>query len=109
MSLTLACFEDFTLTLLQDLWLATLIIDYDSFIQAISDLHLQETFLLFTKSQIDFSFITLLLISWASLVAQRLKRLPPMRETQVRSLGQQDPLEKEMQPTPVFLPGESHD
>ena len=32
----------------------------------------------------------------ASLVAQRLKRLPPMRETQVQSLGQEDPLEKEM-------------
>ena len=34
--------------------------------------------------------------SWASLVAQRLKRLPPMRETQVWSLGWEDPLEKEM-------------
>ena len=32
----------------------------------------------------------------ASLVAQRLKRLPPMRETQVQSLGREDPLEKEM-------------
>ena len=32
----------------------------------------------------------------ASLVAQRLKRLPPMQETQVRSLGREDPLEKEM-------------
>ena len=32
----------------------------------------------------------------ASLVAQRLKCLPPMRETWVRSLGQEDPLEKEM-------------
>ena len=31
-----------------------------------------------------------------SLVAQRLKRLPPMWETWVRSLGQEDPLEKEM-------------
>ena len=29
-------------------------------------------------------------------MAQRLKRLPPMRETQVRSLGWEDPLEKEM-------------
>ena len=29
-------------------------------------------------------------------MAQRLKRLPPMQETQVRSLGQEDPLEKEM-------------
>ena len=34
--------------------------------------------------------------SWASLVAQRLKRLPLMQETWVRSLSQEDPLEKEM-------------
>ena len=27
------------------------------------------------------------------------------QETQVRSLGWEDPLEKEMAPTPVFLPG----
>ena len=32
----------------------------------------------------------------SSLVAQRLKRLPPMQETRVRSLGREDPLEKEM-------------
>ena len=32
----------------------------------------------------------------ASLVAQRLKCLPSMQETQVQSLGQEDPLEKEM-------------
>ena len=32
----------------------------------------------------------------ASLVAQRLKRLPPMRETWVQSLGREDTLEKEM-------------
>ena len=32
----------------------------------------------------------------ASLLAQRLKRLPAMRETRVRSLGWEDPLEKEM-------------
>ena len=32
----------------------------------------------------------------ASLVAQRLKHLPAMQETRVRSLGQEDPLEKEM-------------
>ena len=31
-----------------------------------------------------------------SLVAQRLKRLPTMRETWVQSLGREDPLEKEM-------------
>ena len=32
----------------------------------------------------------------SSLVAQRLKRLPAMWEARVRSLGQEDPLEKEM-------------
>ena len=32
----------------------------------------------------------------ASFVAQRLKRLPAMRETWVQSLGWEDPLEKEM-------------
>ena len=32
----------------------------------------------------------------ASLVARSLKRLPAMRETWVRSLGWEDPLEKEM-------------
>ena len=37
-----------------------------------------------------------LIIFSASLVAQRLKRLPAMRETWVRSLGWEDPLEKEM-------------
>ena len=31
-----------------------------------------------------------------SLVAQRVKRLPTMWETRVLSLGQEDPLEKEM-------------
>ena len=32
----------------------------------------------------------------AFLVAQRLERLPAMRETWVRPLGREDPLEKEM-------------
>ena len=85
---------------------------------------------------------------WVSLLAQSVKNLPAMQETRVRSLGREDPLEKEMatysstlawripwteepcglqstgarswthlkqlnwrrkwQPTPVFLPGESH-
>ena len=33
---------------------------------------------------------------WASLVAQTVKHLPAMRETWVRSLGWEEPLEKEM-------------
>ena len=35
---------------------------------------------------------------WGSLVAQRLKCLPGIQETQVQSLGLEDPLEKEMAP-----------
>ena len=31
-----------------------------------------------------------------------------MQETRVQSVGWKDPLEEGMQPTPVFLPGESH-
>ena len=40
-----------------------------------------------------------------SLVAQMVKHLPTVRETWVQSLGQEDLLEKEMEPTPVLLPG----
>ena len=40
--------------------------------------------------------IFMLCIIWPSLVAQTVKCLPTMRETWVRSLGQEDLLEKEM-------------
>ena len=40
-------------------------------------------------------------------VAQRVKRLPAVREAHIRSPGWEDPLEKEMQPSPVFLARES--
>ena len=39
-------------------------------------------------------------------MAQRVKNLPAMQETQAQSLGWEDNLEEEMT-TPVFLPGES--
>ena len=42
------------------------------------------------------------------LVAQMVKCLPTMWKIQVQSLGQEDLLEKEMEPTPVFLPGKPH-
>ena len=44
----------------------------------------------------------------APLVAQRLKHLPAMQETQVQSLRREDALEEEGMTTPpwVFLPGE---
>ena len=44
----------------------------------------------------------------ASLVAQTLKNLPAMWETQAQSLGWEDPWEKGMTTHSVFLPGESH-
>ena len=43
-----------------------------------------------------------------SLVAQRIKRLPAMQETGVRSLVWEDPWRRKWHPTPVFLPGEFH-
>ena len=48
-------------------------------------------------------------IYMSALVAQRLKGLPAMWETWVQSLGQENPLEKGWQPTPVFLPEEFHE
>ena len=42
------------------------------------------------------AYLNKLLFIRASLVAQRVKRLPAVRETGVRSLGREDPLEKEM-------------
>ena len=44
-----------------------------------------------------------LLVTLASLVAQFVKNPPAMQETQVRSLGREDLLEKDRLPTPVFL------
>ena len=41
-------------------------------------------------------------------VAKNLPAMQEPQETQVQSLGWEDPLEKGMEPTPVFLPGESH-
>ena len=41
-------------------------------------------------------------------VAQMVKNLPAVQENRVRSLGWEDPLEKGMQSTPVFLLGECH-
>ena len=46
--------------------------------------------------------------SWASLVAQTVKRLPAMWESGVRFLGREDPLEKEMAIHSALLLGKSH-
>ena len=50
----------------------------------------------------------LLLTYQAFLVAQMVKSLPAMQETQVWSLGQEDPLEKGMATCSICLPGELH-
>ena len=44
----------------------------------------------------------------ASLVAQMVKNLPAMWETQIRSLGWEDPWRRQWQPAPIFVPGEFH-
>jgi len=36
------------------------------------------------------------------------KKRPGMQETQVQSLGWEDPWRRKWQPTPVFVPGEFH-
>ena len=41
-------------------------------------------------------------------MAQTVKNLPVVQETQVQSLGKEDELGKRMVPIPVFLSGESH-
>ena len=40
---------------------------------------------------------------WASLIAQLVKNLPAVQETQVQFLGQENLLKKDRLPTPVFL------
>ena len=50
------------------------------------------------------TFLVLFIDDKASLVAQMVKHLPAMRETRVRSLGWQDPLEKEMPSHSSTLP-----
>ena len=53
-------------------------------------------------------FDVIMPLDGASLVVQTVKSLPAMCEAQVRSLGQEDPLEKRMTSNSVFLPREFH-
>ena len=50
----------------------------------------------------------LVLVAWASLVAQMIQNLPTIQESRVWSQGQEDPRRRKWQSTPVFLPGEFH-
>ena len=58
--------------------------------------HLLPKFTCGTYVHLEKKCIICVCVKWASLVAQRVKRLPAMQETQVWSLGGEDPLEKEM-------------
>ena len=54
-------------------------------------------FIVFLKYSFFHSvFVLIVWVYWASLVAQMVKNPPAMQKTQVRSLGQEDPLEKRM-------------
>ena len=55
----------------------------------------------------------LCVLIWASQVALVVKNLPAKARDErdmgsIAGWGQEDPLEKEIDPTPVFLPGETH-
>ena len=62
---------------------------------------------IFTTFKMEYLFIYLsvLGLSWTSLVAQMVKNLPAMQETCVWSLGLEDPLEKEMTTHSSILSG----
>ena len=47
------------------------------------------------------------LIAWVPGGSALVKNLPAIQDTRVQSLGWKDPLKEDMQPTPVFLPGDS--
>ena len=53
-------------------------------------------------------YLLITFILGTSLVAQMVKNLPSMQETQVQSLGREELLEKERLPTPIFWPGGFH-
>ena len=61
--------------------------------QPLSEVHSQEAN---TAFKLLFLLVFTFMFLWASLVAQLVKNLPAMQETQIRSLGREDPLEKEM-------------
>ena len=60
-----------------------------------------------TQKQLD-KILGYLSTTWVSLIAQMVNNPPAMQETWVRFLIQEDPLEKGMATTPVFLPREFH-
>ena len=71
----------------------------------------QQKFWLFTGLSFLINKLKLILslkVCMPSQVAQLVKNLPAIQETQVQSLGWEDPWRRKWQPTPVLLPGEFH-
>ena len=62
----------------------------------------------FTYLLLSWDHVRISLLVFPSLFGQVVKNWPAMQEIQVWSLGQEDPLEKGMTTTPIFLPGEFH-
>ena len=58
------------------------------------DSSMEETFFAHLKLNLFGSFSGFILL-WSSLMAQMIKNMPAMQETQVQSLGREDPLKKE--------------
>ena len=54
------------------------------------------------------SFSVLKIFENCKQVAQMVKNPAAMQETQIQSLGREDPWRREWLPTPVYLPGEFH-
>ena len=67
---------------------------------------IKNKFIWWIKNKNFLSFLFTFL--YGTLVAQMVKNLPAIQETQLCSLGRVNPLEKGGLPIPVFLPGEFH-
>ena len=66
--------------------------------------------MLCSRLSVSLIYIYIYICIWASLVAQTVKNLPAMQETQteVQSLVEKIPWRREWQPTPIALAGEFH-
>ena len=80
--------------LIMEWWCGWLFKQPEAFLKSLSPwLISKEVYIIVTPREFS---LPLCLQRMSSLVVQTVKRLPAMRETQVRSLGQEDPWQKEM-------------
>ena len=68
---------------------------------------MEETFFAHLKLTLFGSFSGFILL-WSSLMTQMIKNMPAMQETQVQSLGREDPLKKGIATHSSILAWESH-